>query len=425
MYNILCVDSKVSGIFTLESLSSVHLGKYNVFTANNKQELLEVLLTNQIDLILFDIDLDGLDGFNTIEELDERNILNNTPIIFLITKKDEENLSKIFKYGVDYLSKPYDDIELLLRVKVHLKFEDTKQRLQAQMQFSQSVIDASSNIIFIRDDEANIDSVNKRFLQFFRVSSIKEFKQRYGCVIDLFMEYENYFSLRTLNNGKKWFDSLLLKEKNVHNDYNVLLLDTVSFLPRAFKMDVDIIGDTEKYVVTLTDITDFATKFKKVENQATYDVLTNVYNRSKFNELLNEHYNLYTRYKDPTAFAIFDIDFFKKVNDTYGHLAGDEVLTTFAATIQKNIRITDIFARWGGEEFTLLMPRTKLEDAFRVVDKLRQTIEELSFGTVGKLTCSAGVTQFCSDDTVESILQRADEALYEAKETGRNKVCKR
>ncbi len=200
-------------------------------------------------------------------------------------------------------------------------------------------------------------------------------------------------------------------------------MDVDIFEPKAFKIEVNKIEDTDKYVVVLIDITTITTKSKKFENKATYDALTNIYNRSKFNDVINEHYNLFKRYQENLCFAIFDIDFFKKVNDTYGHVVGDETLITFAQTIDESVRDTDVFARWGGEEFTLLMPSTNIEDCYIVVDKLRQLIEDVNFKTIGQKTCSIGITQFKKDDTIDSVLIRADEALYDAKETGRNKVC--
>jgi len=120
--------------------------------------------------------------------------------------------------------------------------------------------------------------------------------------------------------------------------------------------------------------------------------------------------------------VFFDLDFFKKVNDTYGHDIGDETLITFAKTIDENIRVTDVFARWGGEEFTLIMPNTTIENGFQVVDNLRKLIQNTRFKQIGHKTCSVGLTSFKDGDVIESIVARADEALYEAKETGRNKV---
>ena len=202
----------------------------------------------------------------------------------------------------------------------------------------------------------------------------------------------------------------------------VSLLATI-FEPKAFRIEVSPVENFNMFVVNLTDITTITTVSKRFEIKATYDELTGIYNRSKFNEILNDQYNIYKRYNEPLCFAIFDIDLFKQVNDTYGHVVGDETLIKFANTINNEVRNTDVFARWGGEEFTLLLLHTNIDDAFLVVDKLREIIENTLFKTIGQKTCSVGVTQFNNNDTIDTVIIRADDALYEAKESGRNKVC--
>lgn len=118
----------------------------------------------------------------------------------------------------------------------------------------------------------------------------------------------------------------------------------------------------------------------------------------------------------------FDIDHFKRVNDTYGHLAGDMVLKQLASLISLRIRNSDIFARWGGEEFILLLPDTSLNEAIGVAKVLKDAIAAEAFETVGKVTCSFGVAVLQDDQSHENLLKRSDEKLYEAKESGRDKI---
>ena len=200
-------------------------------------------------------------------------------------------------------------------------------------------------------------------------------------------------------------------------------MDMNTFEPKAFQIYVSALSDSDKFLVTLVDITKVTIKSKKFEIQATYDNLTEVFNRTKFNEIIEEKYHNWKNNKEPLSFAMFDIDFFKKVNDTYGHVIGDETLVTFAQTLNNTVRDTDIFARWGGEEFTLLLPNTNIEEAYIIVEELRILIENITFRIIGKKTCSIGVSEFKDKDTINDVIVRADDALYEAKETGRNKVC--
>jgi diguanylate cyclase (GGDEF)-like protein len=128
------------------------------------------------------------------------------------------------------------------------------------------------------------------------------------------------------------------------------------------------------------------------------------------------------RYQSPLSLILFDIDHFKSVNDTYGHSAGDNVLKRLAKRVQANIRETDIFARWGGEEFVILAPGLFIMEAVQFAEKLRRNIEELDFTKPQKITLSFGVAAFKKGDSSTILINRADEALYRAKENGRNQV---
>ncbi len=159
-----------------------------------------------------------------------------------------------------------------------------------------------------------------------------------------------------------------------------------------------------------------------LEKQATTDALTGIFNRMKFNKSLTNEIQRAQRYNTPLSLIIFDIDHFKQVNDTYGHLAGDSVLKKIARIITSNLREIDIFARWGGEEFVIQAPGTTLDGAIGLAEKLRNKIECYDFAEPEKITMSFGVTTLKNDDNTISFINRADEALYRAKEGGRNQV---
>jgi len=419
MYNILCVDDTEANLFVLESLFESKINEYNIILANSGTKALKTLLKEPIDLILLDVMMPELNGFETAQLIQSNKKTQKIPIIFLTAKKDKETIHNAFKYGVDYLSKPVDEDELLIRTASHLAVIELQSKLEKQISFNQSVLDSQKNIMFVHDDNGLV-TANKGFYSFFNVKTIEEFHNTYGSVVSQFMEYENYFSLSGLNNSVPWLSELSSKE---NTQYSILLLNHNTFEPETFVIDVNPIENSDKFVVTLTNITSLTTVSKKYEMKATYDVLTNIYNRSKFNECIEEQHKLFSRYGGDLCFAIFDIDFFKKVNDVHGHIIGDKTLITFAQIINESIRNTDVFARWGGEEFTLLLPHTQIENASLVVENLRKLIEKVDFKHIGQKTCSIGLTQFKDGDTIDTVLIRADEALYEAKESGRNKVC--
>ena len=165
------------------------------------------------------------------------------------------------------------------------------------------------------------------------------------------------------------------------------------------------------------DITDK----KELEKIATIDKLTNIYNRRMLDDFLKTEIEIANRHNEDLSLIIVDIDHFKIVNDTFGHLTGDNLLTSISKIILKNIRNTDIFGRYGGEEFLIICRKTTKENAFVLAEKLRILIKEFKFDEIGHKTISLGISDFQKSDTVETLFKKADTALYEAKNTGRDK----
>lgn len=163
-------------------------------------------------------------------------------------------------------------------------------------------------------------------------------------------------------------------------------------------------------------------KQKQIEAKAYFDSLTGVYNRHMFNEIFNDEFKRTQRYSHNLSLALIDIDNFKKFNDTYGHLIGDEVLIMVANILNKSIRNSDTFARWGGEEFVIVFVETSATKAKIIAEKLKDKIQELKHKEADSITASFGITQYMKDDTIESIFKRCDDALYLAKANGKNIV---
>jgi len=171
----------------------------------------------------------------------------------------------------------------------------------------------------------------------------------------------------------------------------------------------------------LAIVRDF-TKQREAEKMAETDPLTNIYNRRKFSELLDQEIERVERYNRSLAVILLDIDHFKRINDTFGHDAGDSVLKKISRLIRENIRSVDTLARYGGEEFVIILPETTLKKAMTVAERIRRVIERKSFDTVGHITISAGVSIFEESDNKQSIVKKADRGLYIAKSEGRNRV---
>ncbi len=164
---------------------------------------------------------------------------------------------------------------------------------------------------------------------------------------------------------------------------------------------------------------------KYLHQQANTDTLTELRNRQYFNERLGQEILRAERYKRSLSLIIFDIDFFKDINDNFGHLAGDGVLKELAALMQTQVRQSDVLARWGGEEFVILVHETNGDFSHLLAEKLCQSIAQHNFSLKKKITCSFGVTEYIACETSADFINRADQALYQAKETGRNRVVSR
>ncbi|NTW98515.1 MAG: GGDEF domain-containing response regulator [Geobacteraceae bacterium] len=158
------------------------------------------------------------------------------------------------------------------------------------------------------------------------------------------------------------------------------------------------------------------------ERQARIDYLTGIYNRLMFSELLEAEMQRAKRYGSDLSLIMFDLDHFKKINDTYSHTMGDHVLKEVTRLVSDCIRAHDIFARWGGEEFMVLIPKTDQSQACILAEKLRILLEAHDFSDGLQVTASFGITQFKAADHADSFTSRSDEAMYLAKKNGRNRI---
>lgn len=164
-------------------------------------------------------------------------------------------------------------------------------------------------------------------------------------------------------------------------------------------------------------------KNRLLQQVASVDALTGLKNRYSYNLRIMEEIDRAKRYGTQLSLLLIDMDHFKRINDTYGHQAGDDVIRTVAATLQSIIRKVDALARWGGEEFVVLLPGIGLKDANTVAEKLREKVASVVHFDKEVITVSIGVSSFTTQDTLETWFDRTDKALYHAKQEGRNRVC--
>lgn len=193
------------------------------------------------------------------------------------------------------------------------------------------------------------------------------------------------------------------------------LLDSLSVMETRLS---DVEKEADMYKKHLAD-----QKFKSLQ-----DSLTKLPNRAAFDERMEIEFNRWQRYGFNLCMAVVDIDFFKRINDSYGHSAGDKTLRVIASALKKSLRTTDFIARFGGEEFVILLPESRLDDMEKPLNKIRESVKRIPFKFKDKdvsISISIGVTAFKKDDNPLQVFDRADAALYEAKNSGRDKVILR
>ena len=278
-------------------------------------------------------------------------------------------------------------------------------------------------LILVKDeslDVAEVDrTVNELISQYENdnipfLESIKTTWSNIKELSDKYLKDSNHSNRQLLINEseKIWETSENLvrsKQDSSENDMVYLLLP-VAFLTLEFFVGIGLLYIVKKYV------------YDNLESITLYDLLTDVYSRRYFFELLKGEISKAQRKEYMFSVIMFDIDHFKKVNDTYGHDKGDYVLKTIADIVKSSIRKADALSRIGGEEFTILLPDTNIDKATALAERVRRSVEDYKFDVVGRATISLGVTEFKADDSSDTLFKRVDEAMYLAKTSGRNCV---
>ncbi len=293
-----------------------------------------------------------------------------------------------------------------------------KRQSDGRKRYYRQIIDSASDIILVADRNKVVDA-NQHFFDFYSdFSTLSEFLKQHEDLSNTFEKEEGF--LQKYMQGVYWLDYVLQNRKKV---YKAKIMKNGQ--PHYFSVKAGMMEGLQKplFNVLLQEITEQELYKNQLEHLSQTDALTGIGNRLYFNRSLNKEIQRSRRYKSDLSLLMFDIDFFKKVNDNYGHDVGDQVLVEISAVIQSLLRETDILCRFGGEEFAIIMPETGLIEAEKSAERLRSTIEKVSTSEFpSKLTISFGVGQVTKWDNEKTILKRVDNALYSAKELGRNRV---
>ncbi len=279
------------------------------------------------------------------------------------------------------------------------------------------LIDLQNNIIILTDG-TELNYANKQFFNFFKFANLEDFKKEHNCICEFFIEDDRYFHLSKIDKTQNWIDEI----QKVPENKSIVAMENKNSIIHIFSVHVN---NFEKNlcIISFTDISETMIEQQKLEEKVNLDKLTNAFNREYFDNnienILSENYKNHLE----TAIVMFDIDFFKKINDTYGHDVGDEVLKEFVNILKLNSRFhDDILIRWGGEEFLMLVSIKDKNTLSSVLEKYRYAVENHNFPVIEKLTCSIGASIYNNSKTIKDTIKESDTALYEAKTSGRNKA---
>ncbi len=437
---VLVVDDSAENVTLLSRILKVN--GYSVAVADNGADAVEMAKKQPPDLILLDINMPKMDGYETSAHLKSDAHTCDIPIIFISALDNIEDKTRAFRAGgMDYILKPFEYEEVQARIEAHLalrrlrvQLEQTNQELAARVEEltrSQGLlaererrlsafVEALPNLAFILDESGEYLEVMVTNPALLRGTTEELIGKN---VEDLLSPEEAAKILDAVQQAIQGSQIQVIDYKVPGNDNREHW-----FEGRLACMEKDRFGHG-KVVLMASEITERVHLYQEIQRLAHQDGLTGCFNRRYFMERAAEEITRSMRYHGPLSLVMMDIDHFKDFNDLYGHQVGDELLCRLVTLCQRQLREVDVFGRYGGEEFVVLMPQTNQAGALKAAERLQRHIEKMTIHTPrGKLsiTVSMGVASFENtfDDshTLDALIKRADTALYAAKAAGRNCV---
>jgi diguanylate cyclase (GGDEF)-like protein len=298
------------------------------------------------------------------------------------------------------------------------KENKTKKRIEFNEKYLQTILDAQTNIVLVKS-KGKLKKANQAFYNFMKVRSLSEFHSLHSCISDFFIEDSSDEYLKKKYKNTSWVRHIL---KNPLKKHKVKI--SVEDKETIFEVNASVaeLDDNYNIVITFHNINELEEQKRAFEKSATMDALTRVANRMKFDMILEQQIEMSKRYNHSFALILLDIDNFKMINDTYGHSVGDNILVELAMLMKNSVRKSDMVARWGGEEFAIILPQSRVKTAMKIAEKLRLKIENNSFEDGLNVTCSFGVCDYKKSYSVKTLIECVDEKLYEAKHSGKNQV---
>ncbi len=427
---------------------------FDVLTAYNGQQALELVKKESPDIVLLDVMMPGMDGFEVCQRIRSDPATMHIPVVMVTALSDISDRVRGLEAGADdFLTKPVNDIALFARVRslVRLKMMMDEWRLRETTSGHFGMLNNGVNllsestekakVLVLEDSPLDLDKITETLKRdgaevYSAANCAGALERALGEEFDLVI-----VSLTLLNEDGLRLCSQLRSHERTRQVPILLMIDEGDLQRVAKGLELG----ANDYVIKPIDRNELQARVRTQVRRKRYqyrlranyeqslslaltDSLTGVFNRRYVSAHLPRLLDRAADSNKPVSILMFDIDHFKRVNDTFGHDVGDEVLREVAVRSARNLRNFDLVARLGGEEFVVIMPDTDGESALMVAERLRQRIGDAPFvisAPVGEITVTVSVGVAVGGrvgDTVDTLIKRADEALYEAKRSGRNRV---
>jgi two-component system cell cycle response regulator len=448
---ILVVDDIPANVKLLEARLVAEY--FDVLTADNGRDALNICEGSQVDLILLDVMMPGMDGFEVCERIKANPRISHIPVVMVTALDQSADRVRGLKAGADdFLTKPVNDLQLISRVKSLLRLKTLSDELRTRAETARTIgiedvlrlgegrSEESAHVLLVDGRASSQERIIRALKPIAEVTAMSDPQAA------LFEAAESAFELVIVNSNFEDYDPLRLCSQ-------LRSLERTRFLPvlliteqgademtvRALELGVN------DYIVRPVDTNELVARCltqirrKRYNDRlrasvqhtielAVTDALTGLNNRRYLDNHLAVLFKRSLIRGRPLSVLITDIDRFKAVNDTYGHDAGDQVLKEFASRIRSTVRGADLACRYGGEEFVVVMPDTPGEVAASIAERLRMAVETVPFtlrdsGQVLNVTASFGISsRIGTVETADQLIKQADLALYAAKNSGRNRV---
>lgn len=446
--NILIVDDIEQNIKVLKERLITEY--YTVYTVDSGFAALEILKTHKIDVILMDGMMPNMDGFETCRRIKANPDTTHIPVVMVTALSDVEDRVKGLEAGADeFLTKPPSDIALFARVRSLSRtksvLDELKLRNRTSAELGGQVIEfidhfSDAKIVVIDDDAIQVKNINKTLFKLTENIKVVSSLDVVESTVTEFIPDLVIISCQ-ITSGDPLRVTAMLRSMDILKNSPIMLLaeeENMTIVGRGMEL-----GANDYFIYPVDEhelIARIKTQLRRKQyqemlrneleesvNLSVKDGLTGAFNRRYFDIHIEQLAKKAAETGTPFCLVMIDIDYFKKVNDEYGHQAGDEVLRKVTGVIKDQLRITDLFVRYGGEEFVVILSDVDLKTAMTIADRLRVAVSEIEISLAGlekplHKTISMGVAEFNSAEQVKKLVARADKALYAAKESGRNKI---